>query len=189
MNRLIKDAGEKGPQQRFPLPGDAARPRTVISFLLNGFQHIREQGRRILKVHIHDGGIIPCGRFQARIDGGFLPEIAGEGNEFYFRGVFRHFLNHFQGAVRGTVVHEDKFRGVALQAFLEDPVYFLLERRNGFFFIQAGNDQGNAFHVSAQIILQKPCGCQKIVPPCTKPSSTGRGGRLPEKKPCTEKYR
>ena len=70
---------------------------------------------------------------------------------------------------------------IVVLATLTISIYTWLETRK--------NEQGNAFHVSAQIILQKPCGCQKIVPPCTKPSSTGRGGRLPEKKPCTEKYR
>jgi len=71
--------------------------------------------------------------------------------------------------VRGTVIHEDEFQGIGRQVFLENPVYFLLERRNGLFFIQAGNNQGNAFHGNARIIRQNLSGCQQIVP-CTQSS-------------------
>ncbi len=67
-----------------------------------------------------------------------FPKLRGKGDEFHLRGMLCQFLDHFQGMVRGAVIHEDEFQGIGRQVFLENPVYFLLERRNGLFFIQAG---------------------------------------------------
>ena len=64
--------------------------------------------------------------------------------------------------VRGPVVHEDEFPLIAVQVFAEHPVHFFLEFRNGLFFIQAGNNQGNALHTNAHSIRLAPCGFQKI---------------------------
>ena len=147
IHQPVKHAGKKRTDGRLSLSGHPSCGDGIIPFLDMG-KHFRKQGRRILQVRVHHHHVIPLRFFQSGVNGRFLPEIPGKGNQAHPSIPFAQLLHLAYSPVPGTVVD---IQNLHLQPFLfkKRPVLHQLLIKAGdiFLLIVAGDNDTQQTHL------------------------------------------
>lgn len=110
VDEFVENAGAEAANRGFAFTADAASGRgVVVGVLLEKIEHFGEEGRRILKVGVHDGDVIAGGVFEAGEEGGFFTEIARERDVADAAIAFCEIFDDFKGVVFAAVVDEEEF--------------------------------------------------------------------------------
>ena len=109
------------------------------SFIVQDLHHIPGDLRTLLQIRVDKADVVTVGMLQTSVEGRFLAEITGEGNDL--GGAFFGFVELFQvvpGGIPAAIVHKNDF--IIIAAARKSLDGSILEGCNIFCFIVAGDN-------------------------------------------------
>lgn len=151
IDELIEDAGAEAANGRFAFAGDAASGGAIPTLSIGGFgvdvfQELGEEAGRVLAVGVHGGDKITRCMLKTGKEGGFLAEVAREGNIENMRVFGGEGFHDGKGIVAAAVVDKNELEFVMREGIDDFQSFFVKEWERGGFVV-TGDDNRDGFHV------------------------------------------